>query len=470
MLSGGRERGTPSNNMCVAGLAVYCRTCVASSSSSSINNSTACDTCMHTHCHADAVLVQPQLNAAQACATGSTALGAGTAAPPPALHKQGVSVQGGIADAPCSWRQTDQQSPKFAVQGFSAPAAQASLDQRCRKFLARLADRQTVGQLQQHAAPGHALTSIEELSDTGSEASSIVNGHHSVKQLHSNSRRSDDFASAACEATATILDAAAAAEAAAASHASSLGTAQLVGADALAPGSNSSSSAGELAAAAAAAAEAAANDTAVFAEQQEQQQHCQLQQKGIKKLSQQHQLQEQQQQQQQAGVLQEQGQRHATVKPSNLLDAGSDLVFEAAAPHARQLPRFGFRPGYRPVGIHLPPASSGPEAQLVSSQAPIRSSSCMASEACAEGKAPGGSAARAGWHSTWLSDEQLQPLHQLAAEVRQQQPQPQKQQQDATTTQGSMGLAAAVAAPVVAALSTAAGSCGFRASDASISR
>jgi hypothetical protein len=237
------------------------------------------------------------------------------------------------------------------------------LDQRCRKFLARLADRQSMQQqqMQQLMPPGaRSSASLAELSDSASDGDQEQDSH-SLLESHK--------AFGVLQSTAEV-------------------------------GSTVS-----------------AADSAI--------EQCMSGALGALSITGTH----EQQRQEQPDTGDSSIGSHKTQQPGlmhSVLDAGSDVVFEVqpgASSSNTSLPRFGFRPGYKPVGIHMPPSPGQDTLALLQQTTGSRSSRIGSSMAAAQtGRhAPDTAAVCAplGPASNTLAAEQQQQLalQQLAAKV-----------------------------------------------------
>lgn len=277
-----------------------------------------------------------------------------------------AAAQQVVTDAPCRSQLADQQSPKQALHDVGSPAAvpQVGLDQRCRKFLARLADRHSTQQQQQQPMlPGaRSRASLTDLSDSDGDQEQAG---HSPLTHHKGFEASHTTAGAAGASSAT-------------------------GADAGFVEQHLAGAVGAL----------------DIQEQHQAQWQEQLSSGGSSMFS------------------------HQPQRPglrSSVLDAGSDVVFEVQpGGSSDSLPRFGFRPGYKHVGIHMPPPPGHDTLALMQQTSGSRSSRAGNSAAAAP---PGGSALEAAdcAHlqdgspaSRLLASEhqpQQQALQQLAAKV-----------------------------------------------------
>uniref|UniRef100_A0A383VBI5 Uncharacterized protein n=1 Tax=Tetradesmus obliquus TaxID=3088 RepID=A0A383VBI5_TETOB len=291
------------------------------------------------------------------------------------LTAAAAAAQQVVTDAPCRSQLADQQSPKRALHDVGSPAAvpQVGLDQRCRKFLARLADRHSTQQQQQQPMlPGaRSRASLTDLSDSDGDQEqaghSPLTHHKGFEALHTT--------------------------------AGAAGASSATGADAGFIQQHLAGAVGAL----------------DIQEQHQAQWQEQLSSGGSSMFS------------------------HQPQRPglrSSVLDAGSDVVFEVQpGGSSDSLPRFGFRPGYKPVGIHMPPPPGQDTLALMQQTSGSRSSRAGNSTAAAP---PGRSALEA------ADCAQLQggsPASRLLASEQQQQQQQQALQQLASKVHHHVALA-----------------------------
>ncbi|KAF6252927.1 hypothetical protein COO60DRAFT_483852 [Scenedesmus sp. NREL 46B-D3] len=132
----------------------------------------------------------------------------------------------------------------------------------------------------------------------------------------------------------------------------------------------------------------------------------------------------QQQQQSNSGDTSSSQQPQQPTSLRGLLDAGSDVVFEVqpGVSSSHSLPRFGFRCGYRPVGIHLPPPPGQEALALMQHTSGSRSSRAVDAVAAEAGSFAGDAAAASAplqvsvSSSSWPAGGQTQhSLQQLVA-------------------------------------------------------
>lgn len=245
-----------------------------------------------------------------------------------------------LSDASPSRSQLDQHASSSQDEQYSSPMIHGTLDQRCRKFLARLLERpssqQLLQQYQVHASREHCpqkceVASLEPLSGTeaDSEYSNDDDDDPKCLQMPSDLLRSCRISNSACPPVNN-------------GHSQSTVHSQAAIADCrlssgLATGRSSNS--------------AEAEDLMQLSHQRQQTAM---------------QLKKQQSQQQSqpclvtpgVGALVKQAKSSTATPRSSLsvLDEASQVVYEAPAGPAEQaLPRFGFRQGYRPIGVHIPP-------------------------------------------------------------------------------------------------------------------
>lgn len=264
-----------------------------------------------------------------------------------------------FSDASPSRSQADQQSTSPKDLGYTSPAIYNTLDQRCRKFLARLSERPSSQQLLQQQQQQHRklMASRELLLGDSQESPGNTDTTSPVEvDADSSSETSDGCSELQLAHQATSL-------LSSCNLSTSTATATAVASQHNMQGRNSREVAVAL---------GGAQPTALVQEPHSRIDSSDLQ--SLMQLSSRNShlpLQSTQQQDQQQQQLQQSRSSTSITaqlgKPAaaaaetapSMLDQGSEVVYEAPAVQPKivreELPRFGFRPGYKPIGIHIPP-------------------------------------------------------------------------------------------------------------------